>query len=199
MHFDTHDINHAFLLKFIVVQLQNGLDGNRIGTTGIDYLVNLFGTLLIENKYDYLNRIDLRVAIEADQRVYLVTNEEADDTKHFFRSADVIGENHYKWKSCNKAIKGRRKEMPLNCRGDPTPQCSSSTAMLLMNSFCGRPNHGNKIFWLLRNAERISTSSTFAPSRFPNILMVDFSNIGDVFGAEQCLRDNNVGGNGCET
>ena len=84
MHFDTHDINHAFLLKFIVVQLQNGLDGNRIGTTGIDYLVNLFGTLLIEKKYDYLNRIDLRVAIEADQRVYLVTNEEADDTKHFF-------------------------------------------------------------------------------------------------------------------
>ena len=89
--------------------------------------------------------------------------------------------------------------MPLNCRGGPTPQCSSSTAMLLMNSFCGRPNHGNKKCRLLRNAERMSTSSTFAPSRFPNILMVDFSNMGDVFGAEQCLCDNNVGGNGCQT
>ena len=84
LHFVTHNTNHAFPLQFIVVRLQNGLDGNRIGTTGIDYLVNLFGTLLIEKKYDYLNRIDLRVAIEADQRVYLVTNEEADDTKHFF-------------------------------------------------------------------------------------------------------------------
>ena len=196
-----------FLLQVIVVQLQNGLDGNRLGSTEIDYLVNLFGGLLIDYKYNYHLTTDLGVAIEANQRVYLVTNEVANRSKNFFRSADVIGENHYKWKRCKKIT--RRKEMPLKCRDDPTPRCSGTSGtngynpMLLMNSFCGVPDYTNEKCRLLKNAERMSTHDTFTsstlPIRLPNILMVDFFEKGDVFGAQQCLRDGNIGGNGCET
>jgi len=193
--------------EVIVVQLQNGLDGNRLGTTEIDYLVNLFGGLLIDYKYNYHLTTDLGVAIEANQRVYLVTNAAENRSKNFFRSADVIGENHYKWKRCKKIT--RRREMPLTCRDDPTPRCSGTSGtngynpMLLMNSFCGVPDYTNEKCRLLKNAERMSTNSVFTsstlPIRLPNILMVDFFHKGDVFGAQQCLRDGNIGGNGCET
>jgi len=185
--------------EIIVVQLQNGLDGHRIGTAGIDYLVNLFGTLLIEKKEDYIDSEDLGVAIQDNQRVYLVTNEEADEGKNFFRSADVIGENRYQWEKCFKRRSNDRKEMPLVCRNDPTPQCRGNDAMLLMNHFCGRPNYANQKCRILWNAQRMHGSSTFRPSRYPNIINVDFYDKGDVIGAQQCLRDGNIGGNGCET
>jgi len=185
--------------EIIVVQLQNGLDGHRIGTAGIDYLVNLFGTLLIEKKEDYIESEDLGVAIQNNQRVYLVTNEEADEGKNFFRSADVIGENRYQWEKCFKRRSNDRKEMPLVCRSDPTPECRGSEHMLLMNHFCGRPNYANQKCRILWNAQRMHGSSTFRPSRYPNIINVDFYDKGDVIGAQQCLRDGNIGGNGCET
>jgi len=185
--------------EIIVVQLQNGLTGHRIGTAGIDYLVNLFGTLLIDKKEDYIKGKDLGVAIEKNQRVYLVTNEEANEDKNFFRSPDVIGENRYQWEKCFKRRSNDRKEMPLVCRSDPTRQCRGDDAMLLMNHFCGRPNYANQKCRILRNAQRMHGSRTFRPSRHPNIIMVDFYDKGDVFGAQQCLRDGNIGGNGCET
>jgi len=195
--------------EVIVVQLQNGKhDGNRLGSTEVDYLVKLFGGLLIQNKEEYHKDTDLGVAIEADQRVYLVTDEVAvdegdDDRSNFFKSADVIGENFWEWKRCKKIT--RRREMPLICRGHSS-RCTGTTSytrMLLMNSFCGVPDYTNEKCRLLKNAERMSTNSVFASSKFPirlpNILMVDFFHKGDVFGAQQCLRDGNIGGNGCET
>jgi len=97
-----------------VVQLQNGKhDGNRLGSTEVDYLVKLFGGLLIQNKEDYHKDTDLGVAIEADQRVYLVTDEVAvdekdDDRSNFFKSADVIGENFWEWKRCKKNYETQR-------------------------------------------------------------------------------------------
>jgi len=188
--------------EVIVVQLQNGLDGNRIESREIDYLTGLFGELLIQKEKEYLDNANLRDAIEADQRVYLTTNEEADDKKYFFRSADVIGENHWKWKKCNRLIKRVRKEMPLTCRTGPTTKCKKNwegKPILLMNSMCGVPDYTNKKCRLLKNAKRMSSSSIFDDSRYPNILMVDFYHKGEVFEAQRCLRAGNVGGNGCET
>ena len=185
-----------------MVQLQNGLDGNRIEGREIDYLTDLFGELLIQEEKKYLDSANLRDAIEANQRVYLTTNENADDDKYFFRSADVIGENHWKWKKCNRPRNRARKEMPLTCRTGPTTKCkknSSGKPILLMNSMCGVPDYTNKKCRLLKNAKRMSSSSIFDGSRYPNILMVDFYHKGEVFEAQRCLRVGNVGGNGCET
>lgn len=201
--------------EFIIIQVQNdGMIDNQIDT-----LTNMFGNLLVDDIDDYLKE-DLKETIEANKRVFLTTSKDPKPLKKFFLSGTVIGENDYEWYWCRRTVrKKNRREMPTDCRTDPETKCRSFNtyngpgySILLMNSFCGRiPSEGtaryvNKKCRLLKNAERFRDSGNFRGGDYnggnrnlPNILMVDFYNEGDVFGAQKCLRDGNIGGDGCET
>jgi len=196
--------------EFVIIQVQNDgmIDAQK------DTLKGLFGNLLIDDINEYLTD-DLGEAIEDNKRVFLTTNYGSDTSRLLFRSGAVIGENDYDWKRCNRPIKRKRTEMPTGCRTSPNTNCKSingyatygDNSILLMNSFCGllpskrTARYTNKKCRLLKNAQRFRDSGNFegGNGNLPNILMVDFYNEGDVFGAQKCLRDGNIGGSGCST
>lgn len=205
LRFDTDNINYVFLLKVIVIQVQNGKspgDNERIEAKGVEYLTDLFGTLLIKSKSKYLKNTFLKHAIEKGERVYLTTDHDEVYSKQFYESADVIGENEWKWNNCRRTLERHRDEMPIDCRAYPSNiQCKRTTdgddPILLMNNFCGRPKFANRKCGVLNNAQRFKDSGNFS-NRYPNILMVDYYDAGEIFDAQDCLRSNAVGGDGCK-
>jgi len=188
--------------EVIVIQVQNGVYPNkkRLEREGVDYLTDLFGTLLIKNKTKYLKNTFLKDAIENGERVYLTTDHEEVSSKRFYESADVIGENNSEWNNCRRTIETYRDEMPTECRGYPSGvQCKASSSMHLMNNFCGRAEFANRKCGVLNNAQRFKDSGNYL-NNYPNILMVDYYDAGgsSIFDAQDCLRRDAVGDSGCE-
>jgi len=165
--------------EFVVVQLQDAMDH-----VGRDILVGWFGSLLVKD-FDIKKTLDHY--INQGQRVLIVTSKEENinTTKGIHDTNEVITENNYKWRECylEGPLTGYR-------RGPETGQSAK-----LMNSFCSKfgigdeksseeVNGKDKILYNAQNFLKLP----FAQNKI-NIILVDYYETGDVFGAQETIRE----------